>query len=328
MSEFSSRGKEFGPIQTPPTPTPQVHATRVKPDVVAPGWLIEGPRRTASCYSGPCGGNGFDAETIPGPPVYAYGRGTSFATPAVSGALAQSAKQLRAGRPGIYPPWMQNGVVPSPSLLKAGLIATARSLGPVDPLTQAVTCTGGDCRPSKASGWGLVDLDRLTNTAVPVFVRNEQTDLEYAGDSWTSPPLVRGVAGQEVPIALVWSDVPGPFAPAEALQRDLDLKVTSSGIFWVGNNFTENLTGVDSGYSASFGIVDNSLPDRVNNVETVFLQPTALIETQSFRIVVQDFAHGLSADYPDQPFSIYAWNVECRYSTAAPPNGAGTCLQN
>src|SRR5690606_21000411 len=90
-------------------------------------------------------------------------------------------KQLRAGLPGMYPPWMQNGVVPKPTLLKAGLIATARSLGPVDSATQAVSCTGGDCRPSNSSGWGLVDMDRLTNTAVPVFVRNEQTPDREAG---------------------------------------------------------------------------------------------------------------------------------------------------
>jgi hypothetical protein len=319
VSEFSARGKAFGPGVVPAA---AVHNTRIKPDVVAPGWQIEGPRRFAGgCATGPCGANGVNPVTIPGPPaVYAYGRGTSFSAPPVSGALAVASAQLRKGRAAIDPPWMSGGIVASPTLLKAGVIATARSLGPVDSATQEVTCTNGDCRPSHHSGWGLVDLDRLTNEAVPVFVRNEQTQFSAAGQSWVSPPLVQGVAGQEVLVVVVWNDIPA--SPiGEALKRDLDLRLTSDSPFWVGNNFSENHIGVDNGYSYEFGFTDNSVADRVNNVEAIFLRPTTLLPEQEVRIRINYFAHTGSTTFPTQSFSVYAWNLQCR------KDDGSVCLQ-
>lgn len=313
VSSFSSRGPSFGGT------SPGVHTVRVKPDVVAPGWRIEGPRRNTpptSCPTGPCSYPPFGVEsvTIPGPPTYAYGRGTSFAAPGVSGAVAQKSKQLRDGQPLLHPPWMASGIVPTPTLLKAALIATARSPGPVDPGTQVATCTGGDCRPSRHHGWGLVDLDRLTNREVGVFVRNEQTQFGTVGQFWPSPWLRIHSPSQEVLVALVWNDI--PVTPAnEALQRDLSLTVTvlGSSEYFLGNNFRENLGGLDDGYSSSLGFGGGGVADNVNNVEAVFLPAgTFAGADDQFRITVTSTTHTADTNYPNQSFSVYAWNVQCR----------------
>ncbi|NJL28766.1 MAG: S8 family serine peptidase, partial [Thermoanaerobaculia bacterium] len=335
VSAFSGRGPAFGVGSEN-----QLHNRRIKPDVVAPGWRVEGPRREelplplgSPCPVGPCGSG---SVTIPGPPVYAYGRGTSFAAPAVSGALALKSKQLRSGQPLAHPPSLQSGIsAPMPTLLKAALIATAQSLGPVN-AQGVVSCTGGDCRPSNQSGWGLVDLDRLTDPATGAYVINESVSFSGAGQSWTTPNLKPADPSKDVLIALVWNDIPIGVAN-EALQRDLDLSMVQHfgpylAEYSFGNNFWENVANVDNGYS--YGYEWNGFPifpvsDRVNNVEAIFLPPGKLVppplyagQPATFRLTVSTFAHAVNAVYPQQAFSIYAWNVQCvatnANSTCAP----------
>jgi subtilisin family serine protease len=335
VSSFSGRGPFFGVGSDH-----QLNTRRVKPDVMAPGWRVEGPRRallpfepnqTSPCPKGLCGAT---SVTIAGPPVYTYGRGTSFAAPAVSGAIALKSKQLRTGQLLAHPPSIQSGIsAPMPTLLKAALIATAQSLGPIN-AQGVVSCTGGDCRPSYQSGWGLVDLDRLTDPATGAYIINESVSFSGAGQSWTSPNLKPADPSKDVLIALVWNDIPVPLG-VEALSRDLDLSMVQHfgpylAEYSFGNNFSENVVHVDNGYSHGYewnGFPFFPVSDRVNNVEAIFLPPGKLVppppyagQPATFRLTVSSFTHAVSSTYPQQAFSIYAWNVQC-VST----NANGTC---
>jgi hypothetical protein len=308
VSAFSSRGALFGVGQT------GLHQVRIKPDLVAPGWRVEGPRRATvetGCPVGPCG------VSLAGPPVYTWTGGTSFSTPAISGALALKSTQLQDGMPNIYPTSKVAGLTAMPSLLKAAAIATARSLGPV--VNGVVSsCSAGDCRPSPYSGWGLLDLERLTNRTTRVYAVNESESekivFDAAGQSWVSPVLRPHDPSQDLVIALVWNDIPtSPLSPA--LQRDLDLVVQeyqSSG-FWVGNNFWENsnLVQSDTGYSQAYGFYGNYNADRVNTVEVVAIPPGGFNSETRLQLLISSFNHPNHTDFPTQSFSVYAWNLQC-----------------
>lgn len=301
VSEFSARGSTFGV-----SPANGVHLTRVKPDVVAPGWRVDGPLRVGQpCPVYLCG----NTSTSSAP--FSYARGTSFAAPAVSGAVALKSKRFRDGTTNAYPTVFQTATVPTPTLLKASLIATAQSLGPPDPTTGLVDCE--DCRPSNLYGWGLVDLNRLTETATAIYVHNEgHADIDAVGESWTSAWLQPGRYDDEILIAVVWNDLKQAGSGGAALQRDLDvgIEIKDSSGFLIGNNFEENLVGEDTGYSQGFGFADFSVRDHVNNVEAVFMVPNSLLLNQQFRIHVTSFAH--AAGIPAaQRFSVYAWNARC-----------------
>lgn len=282
VSEFSCPGAPFGP-----SPSSGVHLVRVKPDVVAPGWRVDGARPTGmTCEGSICG-------QIPNAGTYSYTRGTSFSAPAVAGAAALFIKDLRDG-----------GVVdPKPSLVKAGLIATASSLTP-----GGGPCT--DCRPSRTYGWGLVDLDRLTGDT-PRWVFNEEHAFTAVGQGWVSPLLKRAGKGP-VLVALVWSDPNTTITPA--LRRDLDLTVASGSLYWVGNNFNENKIGVDDGWSYAYGLLGASLDDDVNTVEAVFVSPTEAGTTLASGFQISVAIETMTAFSPPSPFetqrfSVYVWNA-------------------
>lgn len=302
VSKFSTCGPFFGPAQVN-----DLHVTRVKPDVVAPGWRIDGPLRVGQ----PCPDILCDDSPLTGA-NFSYARGTSFTAPAGSGSVALKSKQFRDGNANSYPVEVQAPIVPTPTLLKAALIATAQSLGPEDPVSGLVDCD--DCRPSNAFGWGLIDLDRLTETNTPIYVHNEgHGSIDGVGDGWTSAWLKPGRYDDEILVAVVWNDVPTSVGTSSALLRDLDvtIEVKDSSLFFVGNNFEENLVDLDTGYSQGFGFADFSVRDHANNVEAVFMLPDSLIEGEEFRIHVTSFAHPVDFDFPEQRFSVYVWNARC-----------------
>ncbi|NJL29852.1 MAG: S8 family serine peptidase, partial [Thermoanaerobaculia bacterium] len=249
---------------------------------------------------------------------YSYARGTSFAAPAVSGAIALKGKQFKDGTPLIFPEAAASGIEPHPTLLKAALVATAQSLGPRNPLTGLIDCTAGNCRPSHEYGWGLVDLDRLTDRNTGVYVHNAKHAFTAAGQSWVSPFLEAWDPAKEVLIALVWHDVPPDGALGfQTLRRDLDLKILvprigADGQDWYqGNNMEENTIFIDSGYSYNLPNASALKRDGRNNVEVIFLKPNTLSQNQEFRITVTTFAYVPNQPAVDQVFSIYVWNARC-----------------
>lgn len=310
VAEFSAYGDNSGgalpwvpdKFPSPKPGNPGEPLPRVKPDVVAPAWRADGARPSTLQCPGAAALCGTSAS------LFSYARGTSFAAPVVSGAASLLTKRFRELVP---------SVEPRATLLKAAMVATADSLGPIDPLTGEVNCT--DCRPSQQYGWGLLNLDRLTATTPSRFFVNETFPLTGVGQSWPTSEQLFRPDDPELPvlIALVWNDIPneaGGHATRWALKRDLDLVVVEhlGSQYWVGNNFEENILGVDSGWSRSFGFAGGVVADTVNNVELVLIP-----QGGQLRLILQvlDVAHGSMPSgsptlYQNQPFALYAWNLE------------------
>jgi serine protease AprX len=226
-------------------------------------------------------------EVLPEVYHHTYGTGTSFSAPVVSGAAALTRKFF-----------LDRGTNPSPSLLKAALIATADDL------------PGSDRRPSPRFGWGRVSLKRLTEPGVHFFLVNETTSVA-TGElrTWVRPI---GDPTRDVAIALVWSDPPSdlPGGSQAPLKNDLSLTLELNGTkfpFWRGNNFLENKVGTDSGYSHRFqSVLDPLLVDSINNVEAIFVPANTIAAGQALAIKVR----GENVTQGPQNFSVYAWNVK------------------
>jgi serine protease AprX len=282
VARFSGRGAYFAPYPN----TKAAHNVRVKPDLVAPGVRVFSvvPYQFESEYPGHAGSSACTAY-YPAGSYYSYGSGTSFAAPVVSGVAALKRKWF-----------LDRGTDPSPSLVKASLIATADSLG-----GQA----GNDHRPSPVSGWGRVNLNRATDWAQRFYVKDNAGLAVATGQqrSWT-----RTVGNPALPtlIVLVWSDPPsGLVSHSQApLVNDLQLKVTGAGTY-VGNSFNENLTGTDNGFSYRYFFAP-FLNDTMNTVEAVFLPANTFTTGQQLTIQVT----GMNVTQGPQKFAVYAYNLQ------------------
>lgn len=289
VASFSGRGKLFGPYPA----APRAHTVRIKPDLVAPGVRVfstvpynfgryDATDAVSGCtkyYSAPNPGNTY----------HTYGTGTSFAAPVVSGAAALKRKWF-----------LDRGVNPAPSLLKASLIATADSLG-------GQGLAGHDHRPSPRSGWGRVNLDRLTDSHSRRYVNASPQNAVATGEARIYRFKAVDLAAP-VYIVLVWDDEPADVVTHSQapLVNDLALDV-GSGI-WQGNFFNENMTGMDDGYSYRFP-PRVSANDTINNVEAVFLPPGALSAGQIVQVRVTGINVPQGRTNGRQSFSIYAYNV-------------------
>lgn len=281
---FSGRGKGFGSAPGPAL----VHNVRVKPDLVAPGVRVFSTvPYFFSSYRNPVGCSQF--YPVPNVNYYTYGTGTSFAAPVVSGVAALKRKWF-----------LDRGTDPSPSLLKASLIATADSLG---------AFVGNDHRPSSSSGWGRVNLNRATDARARFFVKDNQSLAVSTGQqrSWTrtidSP-------GSDTYIVLVWSDPKADVIGGSqaALKNNLGLAVSQPGttISWRGNNFRENRVGDDNGYSYRFTtLAETPYVDSINNVEAVFIPANTFTAEQKLTIKIT----GENVTAGAQKFAVYAYNL-------------------
>lgn len=164
---------------------------RIKPDLVANGVNLY------SCHNG---GNNY----------YAWGSGTSMATPNLSGSLNLLIHHYED---------THTGITPLSSTMKAILIQTADEAG---------TSSG----PDYAFGWGLLNTLKAANliandAADPFFIRedflsNGQVDTLYFYSDGSSP----------VRLTLAWSDPPGtPPSPSlnpttAMLVNNLDVRLT------------------------------------------------------------------------------------------------------
>lgn len=277
---------------------------RAKPDLVAPGTHVTGgvaqalgQRATTpanplgealSCFGGfeVCGGT--DSIFYPdGQQWYTASSGTSHSTPAVAGAAA------------LLRQWFINhGLTPpSPAMTKAYLVNAARYMtGPADSL------------PSRLQGMGLLDLgaafddtQRLLRdqVAADLFTASGQTRV-FSGTADPARPLR---------VTLAWTDAPGPTF-ASAWVNDLDLTVNIGGTTYRGNVF-------NGAFSVTGG-----LPDRVNNLESVFL-PAGLSGPFTVTITAANIAgDGVpgNASELDQDFALVISNACADVAPASPTN--------
>jgi len=193
---------------------------RIKPDVVTPGtWILSAKSSLApnSSFWGTYDDN------------YAYMGGTSMATPLTAGAAAL-----------IRESYLEKGITPQASLIKATLINGAMDLG--------------FGYPSRDQGWGRLNLKQ--SLAEALVCENEGKSLGTK-DSKSYSFQVNKLT-QSAKIILTWTDYPGSPTAAKVLVNDLDLVITApNGQIYHGNDFT-----------APF----DSEIDRTNNVENIFIK--------------------------------------------------------
>jgi subtilisin family serine protease len=288
IGNFSGRGKSFSA-----TTTDKVHMVRIKPDLVAPGIRVFS---TIPYQYTPYGVTPVNGCTRAYPnnvnSNYTYGTGTSFAAPVVTAVAALKLKWFGdRGTPR-----------PSPSLIKASLIATSDNLG-------ASGLVGNDHRPSPNYGWGRVNLDRLTDSRDRFYVTDNQGLSVSTGQQRTWTRTI-GDSSSDIYIVLAWSDSPSDVTGNSqvSLKNDLSLAVDepSTTRSWRGNNFRENVVGDDNGYSYRFSAGEASLVDTKNNVEAIFIPAGTLSPGQQLTIKVT----GQSVSTGTQKFAVYAYNVK------------------
>jgi hypothetical protein len=261
ISSFSSRG-----------PTAD---GRIKPDLVAPGTHIIGAASQASTYTGLsiC-----DPYYPAGQTLYAASSGTSHATPAVAGAVSLLTRYYQD----------RFGTYPSPAMLKAYLINSARYL---DGVEMAETL------PSNHQGFGAVNLG-MAFDMTPRLVRDQTTLFRDSGDSTVIAGTIADT-DRPVRVTLAWTDAPGATVGASYV-NNLDLVVTVEGKSYRGNVFS-------GAYSRLGGTADTR-----NNVESVFL-PSGLTGEITLTVIATNIAgDGVpgNGDPTDQDFALVCYNCQ------------------
>ena len=193
-------------------------------------------------------------------PYYRYETGTSMAAADVSGMLALMQEFFQ-----------RQARTNSPALMKAMLINGARSLGGAyDFFTQP---------PINFQGWGLINLPTtlpasLTNStgttnSMVLVDQNPATALATGQSQTFHLTLSPTATTQPLRITLVWTDPPGNPVASVKLVNDLDLIVTnldSTNLVYFGND-------IQTGNDFNQPWQTNDVPDSVNNVENVYLEP-------------------------------------------------------
>ena len=305
VAHFSAKGVHFESYEAgdPPLNTPQyAHNVRIKPDLVAPGVRIVStvPYATPSTFNCPsalCETTlGYSPSTF-----HSYGQGTSFAAPAVAGGAALLRKWF-----------LDRGTDAAPSLIKAALIATADDLCNPHQHNASLDCANGvgDHRPSNYHGWGRINVDTLTDPAVPRFWVNESAALAVSTGQQRSFTVTVDDEAKDVYVVLAWSDKPSMAGTGSqsGLINDLRLAIDegNSSAFWRGNNFNENKGAGDDGYSHRFVVGgDPILEDQINTVEAVFIPGGTFPPGRELTLQVT----GANISDGPQTFSLYAYNA-------------------
>jgi serine protease AprX len=241
---------------------------RLKPDIVAPGTNIVSTRSSVAS------GTGWGIYNT----YYLYMGGTSMATPLTAGAVALVREYYIEAL----------AHAPSAALLKATLINSAVDITGYGNTSQEA----GLPIPNNHEGWGRVNVSAATSGGRQF----EDSDSVGTGQSSTYVYEV-GSSATPLKVTLAWSDYPGS-PSAGGLVNDLDLVVTGPGgsPVYYGNNFDEV-----NGWSVTGGTAD-----RINNVESVYIQSPA-VGTWTVRVSGHNVTQ--PGGNPQQPFALVATGV-------------------
>ena len=173
---------------------------RIKPDVVASGTYIISTRSTMPDATYSWG----DVNSY-----YAYGSGTSMATPLTAGTVAL-----------IRQYYVENESIISPSaaLLKATLINGAANMG----------------LSSNEQGWGRVDIEQSLFPESPRTMHYHDDICLNASESWNVSYYIYATS-ETLKITLVWTDYRGNPAVVPQLVNNIDLNVTGPSGSYLGN---------------------------------------------------------------------------------------------
>jgi subtilisin-like proprotein convertase family protein len=228
MSTFSSRG----PLAD----------GRLAPTLVAVGGNTASTRRVegGSCATAITGTNN----------LYSTCSGTSMSTPMVSGGAILITEWWQA---------RHGGQRPSPAMIKAILVASARDLPGASP--GANQNDGSRPIPNDDEGWGIMNLKAAIAPEVRGVYRDQDRVLATVGEV-VEYTVAAADPAEPLRIALVWTDAPAAASVGSgpALVNDLDLEVVSGPNTWRGNVFA-------NGFSTPGGSFDNR-----NNIEQVHVQ--------------------------------------------------------
>lgn len=258
---------------------------RLLPTLVAPGQKVMSTRATQGTL---CGLSGTSGE-IPPSPLHAGCTGTSMASPHVSGGYA------------VFTQWYRKRFesTPSPALVKGAFVNGAVDLstnGGVDadgaPLTPI---------PNNQQGWGRFNLANTIRSWQKGVVHLDQ-DMVLDHSGFRILVGVKAIDPTEpMKATLVWTDAlgHGKGGKLPAWVNDLDLQVSAGGTAYLGNVFR-------GGWSVTGG-----KPDRMNNVENVYLQKPGSarfnVEVTAANIIGDGLPnHG---DKTDQDFALIITNA-------------------
>lgn len=283
---------------------------RFKPDLLAPGTRIGGAYSraltTPTLYCEP------SRSSDPNGRYYTRQVGTSFAAPVVTGAAVLADAFYRR---------THNGIIPSPALIRAMLVAHATDLAggtdampvqsPQHPNARGEGTLGH--RPTRAQGWGRLSLANL--------VVNSGPGVTYIDEDHGATPVRRFVPGSgswsttltcstpnpEIIVTMVFTDYPAAENASSLGVNNLDLVVWNGSYRYYGNTFD-----AATGYTPRtlLGLIG----DGMNTVEMVRIPPGDLAGG-SFTVEVRPAAisakavPGLDAG-SNQDFALYVFFVQ------------------
>lgn len=231
---------------------------RFKPDIVAPGTDV------ISCKSHAASSTGWGALSNTN---YMFDGGTSMACPLMAGASAL-VREYFTDRRGL--------ASPSAALLKATLLAGAKSLTPGQYGTGSAREIPAAPRPNNAEGWGQANLENALFPTAPRRLSFRDGDAVSTGE--TNAYTIYISSTNRACFSLAYTDYPASLGAAVALVNDLDLTLVGPG-------------------GAAYYPNGGSGADRLNNVEGIDIEapPAGLYVVR---------VSGYNVPYGPQPYAL------------------------